>query len=189
MSSSAKIRIAEYLLAHVGEIVTAKELQDVAQPVSEWARRVRELRDEEGWPIIANNDSAALHPGEYVLEHLPPERRGIAFERGISQRLRAEVLDRNGFTYQMCGKTPGDLDPDTGRKVRLHIGHIVDKSFGGRDEATNLRTLCSTCNQGAKNLTLEKPSSIWLLSQIHRAGIEEQRTAYAWLSKKFGDTP
>ena len=187
MTSSAKDRIAEYLRAHVGQIVTAKQLQEVAQPVSEWARRVRELRDEEGWPIVTNHDSAALRPGEYILEHIPAERRGVAFERGISQRVRAEVLDRDGSTCQMCGKTPGDIDPETGRKVRLHIGHVVDKSLGGKDVASNLRTLCSTCNQGAKNLTLEKPSRIWLLSQVRRAGTEEQRAVYDWLAKKFGN--
>jgi 5-methylcytosine-specific restriction endonuclease McrA len=97
------------------------------------------------------------------------------------------VLDRNGFTCQMCGLTPGDIDPATGRKVRLHIGHIKDKSLGGKDELSNLRALCSTCNQGAKNITSEKPTTIWLLSQIRRAGLDEQRAVLAWLRKKFGE--
>ena len=87
----------------------------------------------------------------------------------------------------MCGLTPGDTDPATGRKVRLHIGHIVDKNLGGKDELSNLRTLCSTCNQGAKNITTEKPSTVWLLSQIRRAGLNEQRAAFEWLRKKFGE--
>lgn len=183
---SAKERIKAHFIANVGKTVTAKELQAVAEPVSEWARRVRELRVEEGWPIVTNNDVSDLRPGEYRLETLPPEKKNVVFQRSISQKLRAEVLDRNGFTCQMCGKTPGDIDPDTGRKVRLHIAHIVDKSLGGKDEASNLRTFCSTCNQGAKNVTGEKPSTIWLLSQIRRAGREEQLAAYEWLRKKFG---
>jgi 5-methylcytosine-specific restriction endonuclease McrA len=87
----------------------------------------------------------------------------------------------------MCGSTPGDIDPATGRKVRLHIGHIKDKSLGGKDELPNLRALCSTCNQGAKNITSEKPTTIWLLSQIRRAGLDEQRAVLAWLRKKFGE--
>ncbi len=183
---SAKSRIKAFFIENVGVVVTAKQLQEQAAPVSEWARRVRELRDEEGWPIVTNHDSADLKPGEYKLERLPPENPNVEFQRGISQKLRAEVLDRNGFTCQMCGKTPGEIDPETGRKVRLHIGHIVDKSLGGKDEASNLRTLCSTCNQGAKNLTQEKPSTIWLLSQVRRAGREEQLALYEWLSKKYG---
>jgi 5-methylcytosine-specific restriction endonuclease McrA len=115
---------------------------------------------------------------------MPPER--VKFARGISAKLRAEVLDRNGFTCQMCGLTPGDIDPATGRRVRLHLGHIKDKSLGGKNELSNLRALCSTCNQGAKNITSEKPTAIWLLSQIRRAGQDEQRAALNWLQKKFG---
>jgi hypothetical protein len=57
----------------------------------------------------------------------------------------------------MCGLTPGDIDPETGRKVRLHIGHIKDKSLGGKDELSNLRALCSTCNQGRKTLRQKSP--------------------------------
>jgi hypothetical protein len=153
---------------------------------SEWARRIRELRDEEGWPILSHNDSADLRPGQYLLQDKPPEKLPVGFARGISMRLRAQVLDRNGFTCQMCGLTPGDIDPGTGRKVRLHIGHIKDKSLGGKDEQSNLRALCSTCNQGAKNVTAEKPDAIWLLSQIRRAGIDEQQSVLTWLAKKFG---
>lgn len=182
----SKHRIRQFLIAHIGEVVTSIQLRDAAgRGVSEWARRVRELRDEEGWPILTHHDSAELKIGQYILTGSPPAQRDANFARGISGRLRAAVLDRNGFTCQMCGLTPGDIDPYTGRKVRLHVGHIVDKSHGGKDELSNLRTLCSTCNQGAKNVTIEKPSKIWLLSQIRRAGQDEQRAIYEWLRKKF----
>jgi hypothetical protein len=183
----SKKRIGLFLLGHIGQVVTAIQIRDAIGPeVSEWARRLRELRDEEGWPIRSHNDDAALKPGEYILETAPPAKKDVAFARGISSKLRAEVLDRNGFTCQMCGLTPGDIDPETSRKVRLHIGHIVDKSLGGCDELSNLRALCSTCNQGAKNITGEKPTGIWLLSQVRRAGQDEQRKLYYWLNKKFG---
>jgi 5-methylcytosine-specific restriction endonuclease McrA len=127
-----------------------------------------------------------LKPGQYLLKDPPPEKK-ITFKRGISAKLRAEVLDRNGFTCQMCGLCPGDTDPATGRKVRLHMGHIVDKNLGGKDELSNLRALCSSCNQGAKNITGEKPTAIWLLSQVRRAGQDEQRAVLAALLKKFGE--
>ncbi len=182
----SKERIRQFFLANIGKVVTSLQIRDAAgSSVSEWARRVRELREDEGWPILTHNDNAKLKPGEYILER-KPGKAGLAFARPISAKLRAEVLDRNGFTCQMCGLAPGDIDPATGRKVRLHIGHIKDKSLGGKDELSNLRALCSTCNQGAKNVTTEKPTTIWLLSQVRRAGIAEQHAVYDWLRKKFG---
>jgi hypothetical protein len=179
----------DFFLANIGVVVTAKQLQEVAAPVSEWARRVRELREDEGWRILSHNDSADLKPGEYLLEIKPSVSGPKSARRNMSQRLRAAVLDRDGFTCQMCGKTAGDTDDETGRKVRLHIGHIIDKSLRGKDELSNLRTLCSTCNQGAKNVTVEKPTELWLLTQVRRAGIREQRAVFEWLTRKFNDAP
>ncbi len=187
--TSSKERLRQFLIANVGVVVTSKQLRDAVGPnVSEWARRVRELREDEGWQILTHNDSANLKPGQYLLKESPPIKTDVSFPRGISARIRAEVLDRNGFTCQMCGQTPGEIDPETGRKVRLHLGHIKDKSLGGKDEVSNLRALCSTCNQGAKNITGEKPTGIWLLSQIRRAGQDEQRIVFEWLSTKFTDS-
>ena len=159
----SKERIRQFLLANVGKMVTSAQIRDaIGTEVTEWARRLRELREDEKWPILTHNDRADMKPGQYILTDIPPEKEGILFSRPISAKLRAEVLDRNGFTCQMCGLTPCDIDISTNRKVRLHIGHIKDKSLGGKDELNNLRSLCSTCNQGAKNITGEKPTWIWL---------------------------
>lgn len=180
----AKSNLRAHFLGNIGRIMDSDELRAVANGKSEWARRVRELREDDGWPIITHNDSADLKPGQYLLKETP-KLENAKFARGLSKKLRAEVLDRNGFTCQMCGLSPGDTDPSTGRKVRLHIGHIKDKNLGGKDELSNLRALCSTCNQGAKNITAEKPTGIWLLSQIRRAGQDEQRAVLDWLRTKF----
>ncbi|MDE3038516.1 MAG: HNH endonuclease [Pseudomonadota bacterium] len=183
----SKEKLRQFLLANIGRVIESRELYEASGGAGQYGRRVRELRDEEGWHILSHNDSADLKPGQYLLKEKPTEKLSIEFARGISAKLRAQVLDRNGFTCQMCGLTPGDIDPATMRKVRLHIGHIKDKSLGGKDELSNLRALCSTCNQGAKNVTSEKASVIWLLSQIRRAGQDEQKAVYDWLCKKFGD--
>src|SRR5271157_969972 len=181
----AKKNLRAFFLANLGRIIESHELQEAAGGAGQYGRRVRELRENEGWKILTHNDTTELKPGQYLLKEKPPEV-AVKFSTGISAKLRAEVLDRNGFTCQMCGLTPGEIDPATGRKVRLHIGHIIDRNLGGKDELSNLRTLCSTCNQGAKNITGEKPTAIWLLSQIRRCGQDEQRAAFDWLSKKFG---
>jgi len=182
----AKERIRQFLLANIGNVVTSIQVRDAAGVgVSEWARRVRELRENEKWPILTHNDSINLKPGQYLLEELPPEKSSVKFSRPISAKLRAEILDRNRFTCQMCGHSPGEIDSVTGRKVRLHIGQINDKSRGGKEELSNLRTLCSTCNRGAKNITTEKPTARWLLSQVRQSGQDEQLAVLKWLRKKF----
>ena len=180
----SKEKIRQFLRANVGRVIESKELYKVSGGKSQYARRLRELREQEGWSILSHNDSADLKPGQYLLKSPPPKDSGPLRARGISLRLRAAVLDRDGFTCQMCGLTPGDIGPMK-RKVRLHIGHIKDKSLGGKEELSNLRTLCSTCNQGAKNVTTEKPGTIWLLSQIRRAGMDEQHAVFEWLREKF----
>jgi hypothetical protein len=182
---SSKEKIRRFLLANVGRVIQSAELYKASGRKNQYGRRARELREDEGWPLDSHLDNASLKPGQYILRAPPPSSKPPTFARGISKRLRAVVLDRNGFTCQMCGLSPGDIDPATGRKVRLHIGHIKDKSLGGKNELSNLRALCSACNQGAKNVTAEKPSTIWLKGQVRRAGVDEQKAVYDWLRKKF----
>ena len=108
------------------------------------------------------------------------------FERTISKETRAFVLGRNGFTCQMCAAVAGEPHPyDPARTARLHIGHIIDKSQGGSDDSSNLRALRSICNEGASNLTLERPSPEKLLIQTRRTRSGDQLELLEWLIKKF----
>lgn len=179
----ARSKLREHFLNNVGKVMDSEELREVAGGITEWARRVRELRSEEGYQIKTHNDRGDLKPGQYILEDPVPQP---AFERAISKETRAFVLDRNGFTCQMCGAVAGEMHPyDTNRKTRLHIGHIVDKTQGGSDIPSNLRAICSVCNEGASNLTLERPSNLKLLAQVRRAKGDAQLELLQWLMKKF----
>lgn len=163
--------------------MNSRELRKVAGGISEWARRIRELRTEEGYQILTHNDRQELKPGQYLLLSPKPQP---AFERAISKEVRALVLDRNGYTCQMCGAVAGEPHPyDPTRKTRLHIGHVIDKSVGGTDDPSNLKAICSVCNEGAKNLTLDRPSVQKLLVQIRRATASDQIKALEWLAQKF----
>ncbi len=179
----AKARLREYFLQKVGIVLNWKDLFDASGGANEFGRRIRELKNEEGMNIVTHNDRSDLKPGEYLLADL-----NILpfFERGISKETRAFVLDRNGFTCQMCGIAAGEPHPvDGGRKARLHIGHIIDKSMGGSDEPGNLKAVCSVCNEGASNLTLNRPDAIKLLAQIRRASAADQLDVLKWVVQKF----
>ena len=183
---SAKQRVRFFFLQNIGKVVTSKQIRDaVGTDVSEWARRVRELRRHEGWKILTQRDTPNLKPNEYLLKEKPPASYDIRFERGVSAKTRAFVLDRNGFTCQSCGITPSEIDPHTGRPVRLQVAHRIDKSLGGTDDPSNLVAQCTTCNEGSKNITLEKPTFIWLISQIRRAPIGVQQQIFAKLKENF----
>jgi HNH endonuclease len=180
---SARNKLRAHFLANLGRVMETTELQEVAGGISEWARRVRELRNEEGYLILSHNDRSDLKPGQYLLENPKPQP---AFKRDISKETRAFVLDRNGFTCQMCGAVAGEGHPyDEGRKTRLHIGHVIDKSQGGADDASNLRAICSVCNEGAANLTSDRPTALKLLAQLRRANGAEQLEVLKWLLQKF----
>ncbi len=69
----------------------------------------------------------------------------------------------------------------------LHISHIKEKALGGKNDLSNLQAICSTCKQGARYITAKRPTVIWLLSQIRRAGLDEQKAVYDRLRSKFGD--
>lgn len=175
-------KLREYFLTHLGQVLDSDTLREVAG-ISEWARRVRELRNEEGYQILTHHDRSDLKPGQYILENPKPQP---AFAREISKEVRAYVLDRNGFTCQMCGAVAGEPHPyDPTRKTRLHIGHSIDKSMGGTDDPANLRAICSVCNEGASNLTLDRPSYEKLLIQVRRATGADQLKVLEWLIHKF----
>lgn len=179
----SKQLILEFFLSNVGKVLESKDIQKASGGAVEWARRVRELRNEDGYQILSHKDRANLKPNQYLMETID---RVPAFARNISKETRAQVLERNGYTCQMCGVAAGDPDPLGGnRTVRLTMGHIIDKSKGGDDSPQNLRAVCTNCNEGLQNTALPKPDQIHLLAQIRRATIDDQKAVLNWLLQKF----
>ena len=182
----SKKRILDFLLTNIGRVIEGEEIREASGNVSEWARRVRELRDEEGYQILTHRDRRDLKPGQYLLE---TDKRLPTFARAISKETRAYVLERNGYTCQMCGLAAGDPDPfESTRTVRLTMGHIIDKSKGGSDTSNNLRAICTNCNEGIQNISPPKPDRLHLITQVRRATIDDQLYLLEWLERKFNYT-
>lgn len=180
----SKQRILEFFLENIGKVLESKDIQQASGGAVEWARRVRELRNEDGYQILTHKDRAGLKPNQYLME---TDKRVPAFARDISKETRAWVLERNGYTCQMCGVAAGDPDLfNPNRTVRLTMGHILDKSKGGDDSPNNLRAVCTNCNEGLQNTALPKPDRIHLLAQIRRATLNDQEVVLNWLLQKFG---
>lgn len=139
---SVQDKILEYLRRNVGKPITGEELQYLAKDRSEWARRVRELRTELGWPITTKSTGRPDLPvGVYVLEQ---DRQSPPHDREIPDKVRREVLRRDDYTCQSCGWTHKLWNPSDPRHLELH--HREHHVHGGKNTQENLRTLCTVCH-------------------------------------------
>jgi hypothetical protein len=138
--ASVTDKIIEYFRKNVGEEITGEELKYLAKDKKEWARRVRELRTEQGWPIVTKNSGREdLAIGVYVLEE---DRQTYEHDRAIPDPVRVEVLRRDGFKCVECGWSRAMLSPDDPRRM-LELHHRQHHKDKGENSVENLVTLCN----------------------------------------------
>lgn len=137
---SVQDKIIEYFRKNVGEEITGEELKYLAKDAKEWARRVRELRTEEGWPIVTRNSGRAdLAVGTYVLEE---DRQTYPHDRAIPDSVRVAVLERDGFKCTVCGwGRTTRIRGDPRNMLELH--HKRQHKDKGENTVENLVTLCN----------------------------------------------
>ncbi|MGV8135322.1 MAG: HNH endonuclease [Mangrovibacterium sp.] len=146
---SARIKILEYLKRNVGKQVTGEELRYVAKGRTEWARRVRELRTEFGWPVETRNTGRPDLPvGTYILESL---RQSPEHDRKIPDAVRGSVLRRDHYKCTSCGWSHDDWNPSDPRHLELH--HVKEHAKGGDNTENNLITLCTICHDSIHKKT------------------------------------
>lgn len=63
--------------------------------------------------------------------------------RTASLRMRFDVMRRDRFRCNLCGRSPASTPG-----LELHVDHIIPWSQGGVTAVSNLQTLCSDCNLG-----------------------------------------
>ncbi|MEA3364020.1 MAG: HNH endonuclease signature motif containing protein [Candidatus Hydrogenedentes bacterium] len=139
---SVRDKLLAFFLANVGKKVTNEELRYVAQNRTEWARRVRELRSEFGWPIVTKTTGRPDLPiGAYLLES---DRQSPAHDRNIPDDIRRKVLRRDGYKCTKCGWSHDEWNRSDPRHLELH--HIVHHAKGGLNTEENLITVCTVCH-------------------------------------------
>ena len=133
-----KQKILAFLRKNVQVLISGDELRYVANDSSEWARRVRELRTEEGWPIRTKQTGRPdLPQGVYVLEE---DKQAAVHDRLISDLIQVAVLERDEFKCQKCGWQRTSRHPDDPRQ-QLELHHIQYHVQKGENNADNLLTL------------------------------------------------
>jgi 5-methylcytosine-specific restriction endonuclease McrA len=179
-SRGARNRIRKYFEDNVGKIVTTKQIKRIAK-ISEYARRIRELRNDEGMQIQSFRDDPSLKPDQYRLLSL---KRLPRISHKIDKTTRARILERNGLSCAMCGATAGDIDPyNSNRRITLQVDHI-DPDGPTTDD--NLRTLCNNCNEGRSNIIIPPtPNTLSVLRLIRRLARDDQMRIYNELKNKY----
>jgi hypothetical protein len=176
---SARSKIKTFLLENIGRVVRTSELQEVAG-IGDYGRRIRELREKDGLQILTHKDRRDLRPGEYLLESteiLP--RMPI-----ITPTVRMAVLERDGFSCQLCGAAAGSPDPcQPGKLIRLILAED-ERCSVKCDGAGRYRTLCSACNRGVPLSPISK-DAIQLLKEIRSAPLDTQREIFSRLRDRF----
>jgi hypothetical protein len=135
-------KILEYMRLNVGKQITGEELRYVANNKSEWARRVRELRTEYGWPVVTKTTGMPDLPvGVYVLAE---DRQAPEHDRVIPDHVRRAILLRDSYKCQDCGWHHEKWNPSDPRHLEAH--HMKQHIKGGVNTEENLLTLCNVCH-------------------------------------------
>ena len=139
---SVRDKILEYMRLNIGKILSGEELRYVSNDKTEWARRVRELRTEFGWPVVSKNSGRPDLPiGTYILEE---DRQSPPHDRKIPDGTRSEVLMRDKYKCQQCGWTQKLWNKSDPRHLELH--HKKSHADKGENTKYNLITLCTVCH-------------------------------------------
>lgn len=150
---SVREKILKFLKANVGLGVTNEELRYVAGDKTEWARRVRELRTEFGWPIATQSTGRPdLGVGVYTLQD---DRQSPEHDRSIPDDIRREVLRRDGYKCLECGWSHDEWNPSDPRHLEPH--HVKHHVRGGENVAGNLKTLCTVCHDKTHRREKKEP--------------------------------
>lgn len=123
-TDSGRARILAYLRNQVGRIVHTDELLIVAA-ISDYPRRIRELRTNFGWPIISGHTIGDLRkearalakPGERVSSKVAPDEYVLLEDRDDADAIRR-------------WKTAGDLRSqagDLGEKLLMYLQQAAGK--------------------------------------------------------------
>lgn len=142
--ASVRDKLLHFLRENAGHPVAGEELRYVAGDEStEWARRVRELRTEFGWPVYTNKSGRPdLSSGMYVLD---ADRQAAVHDRRIPDVVRVQVLQRDGHQCVRCGWNRKMLTIGDPRQF-LELHHLVQHIRGGTQEPANLVTVCNICH-------------------------------------------
>ena len=132
----------------VGEVIDGETVEYVAR-IKTGPRRIRELRDEHGWPITSHIDEEGLKPGQYRLISADSADRRDPRQRLYEEDVRERVFARDNYTCRACGRDRAKAlaAGDSRFYLEIHHVHAVADELdalppGELNREENLITLC-----------------------------------------------
>ena len=97
----SKERIRQFLLANIGRVIESSEIQAASGGAMQYSRRLRELREQEGWPILSNS-----YVERQNLTMRMSMRRFTRLTNGFSKKLAnlAAAVSLYFMHYNFCRK-------------------------------------------------------------------------------------
>ncbi|MBN1391271.1 MAG: HNH endonuclease [Sedimentisphaerales bacterium] len=145
-------RLKIYFQEHIGIVLSAKELQ-VVSGISDYARRIRELRVQDGYKIITGyskdpESGISLKPTEYLLLDINPDvtaarrwhianrirKQAKGGSRGRILRYLLENVDQVVTTEELAYVAKKREFGRRTRELRTEEGYLVATHFTGRPD-------------------------------------------------------
>lgn len=141
-ATSGKGRIREFMRDSVGDVVTTQTMGRISG-IQDYQRRIRELRNEEGFITDSTRTRSDLSNKEYYIKEI----RDVDRKSRLPNKQRLDYLEKTDYKCELCGR-----DVDDSAVEWVDVDHI--KSYIKFDDAEeahkseNLQTLCNRCHDG-----------------------------------------
>jgi len=119
--------ISEYIFENFKISITTRSIQ-------RQLKKINLIRD------FSSAFNLAIKKGRKSYEKLKRLKKSSSMRKGIYPKLRYEVMKKDNYRCVICGKTASE--------ERLEVDHIITVVSGGKNDISNLRTLCAECNKG-----------------------------------------
>ncbi|GLY40860.1 hypothetical protein Amsp01_068830 [Amycolatopsis sp. NBRC 101858] len=176
----------------LGDTITMRQLrvalgeEDRPNAAEHLNRRLRVLRQRDGWEIPSARDDGSLGHDEYRLDAKgwhPGSGKPRPKLETPSDSIRRQVFERDGRTCVVCGIAAGECyDDRPERRARVTLGHRVPgKRLHRGASVDELQTECARCNETVRD---ELPNPITLpeiLPRIRKLPRADKRTLLNWL--------
>ena len=190
----AEPKITAYLRFHVQKngTFTIRQLRQalgseaVPEDAEHLNRRMRELRNRDGWTIHSQKDEARLEHDQYRVVKV-----GWFLGSGTtrskadvpSDMVRRRMLERDNQTCVICGITAREPYPDLPAKTaRMTWGHRVPGRRLGRDATLDdVQTECARCNETVRDELFDPPTLTEVLPTVRSLARRDKSLLLGWL--------